>query len=59
MRISYRAHGGSHDYWQRRWDGVAVDSGAINPDRYPGPMLRDGGEFRPATWDEAEALLAE
>ncbi|MFP6773627.1 MAG: class I SAM-dependent methyltransferase [Alphaproteobacteria bacterium] len=36
MRISYRAHGGSHDYWQRRWDGVAVDSGAINPDRYPG-----------------------
>ena len=36
MRISYRAHGGSHDYWQRRWDGVAVDSGAINRDRYPG-----------------------
>ena len=36
MRISYRAHGGSHDYWQRRWDGVAVDSGEINVDRYPG-----------------------
>ena len=36
MRISYRAHGGALDYWQRRWDGVAVDSGAINLDRYPG-----------------------
>ncbi len=36
MRISYRAHGGALDYWQRRWDGVEVDSGAINLDRYPG-----------------------
>ena len=36
MRISYRAHGGALDYWQRRWDGVAVDSGNINPRRYPG-----------------------
>ncbi len=36
MRISYRAHGGSQDYWQRRWDDVAVDSGDINLDRYPG-----------------------
>lgn len=36
MRISYRSHGGSQDYWQRRWDGVAVDSGAINLQRYPG-----------------------
>ncbi len=36
MRISYRAHGGALDYWQRRWDGVAVDSGAINLGRYPG-----------------------
>ncbi len=36
MRISYRAHGGSRDYWQGRWDGVAVDSGAINLERYPG-----------------------
>jgi SAM-dependent methyltransferase len=36
MRISYRNHGGSQDYWQSRWDGIAVDSGAINLDRYPG-----------------------
>ncbi len=36
MRISYRAHGGALDYWQRRWDGVAVDSGEINLNRYPG-----------------------
>jgi SAM-dependent methyltransferase len=36
MRISYRAHGGALDYWQRRWDGVEVDSGAINLTRYPG-----------------------
>ena len=36
MRISYRAHGGAQDYWQRRWDGVAVDSGDINLERYPG-----------------------
>ena len=36
MRISYRAHGGALDYWQRRWDGVEVDSGAINLARYPG-----------------------
>ncbi len=36
MRISYRNHGGALDYWQRRWDGVEVDSGAINLDRYPG-----------------------
>jgi SAM-dependent methyltransferase len=36
MRISYRAHGGALDYWQRRWDGVAVDSGNINLLRYPG-----------------------
>jgi SAM-dependent methyltransferase len=36
MRISYRTHGGALDYWQRRWDGVEVDSGAINLSRYPG-----------------------
>jgi SAM-dependent methyltransferase len=36
MRISYRAHGGSKDYWQRRWDGVSIDSGAMNLERYPG-----------------------
>ncbi len=36
MRISYRAHGGSRDYWQGRWDGVAVDGGVLDLHRYPG-----------------------
>ena len=39
--------------------GHASLQGLYNPDRYPGPMLRDAGEFRSATWDEAESLLAE
>ncbi|MGD2047709.1 MAG: 4Fe-4S dicluster domain-containing protein [Gemmatimonadota bacterium] len=29
-----------------------------NPDRYPGPMIREGDVFRQGTWDEAERLLA-
>jgi len=36
MRISYRAHGGSKDYWQRRWDKLSIDNGAMNLERYPG-----------------------
>jgi SAM-dependent methyltransferase len=55
MRISYRAHGGSRSYWQDRWDGVAVDSGTINLDRYPGlyaertieRTIEDGGPRGP------------
>ena len=39
--------------------GHASLQGLYDPDRYPGPMLREGGGFRPATWDEAESLLAE
>jgi molybdopterin-containing oxidoreductase family iron-sulfur binding subunit len=30
-----------------------------NPDRYTGPMIREGGTLRPATWEEAEARLAQ
>jgi molybdopterin-containing oxidoreductase family iron-sulfur binding subunit len=30
-----------------------------NPDRYTGPMIREDGELRPATWEEAEDLLAQ
>lgn len=30
-----------------------------NPDRYTGPMIREGGSLRSATWEEAEALLAQ
>ena len=36
VRISYRAHGGALEYWQHRWDAVAIDSGTISLARYPG-----------------------
>ena len=39
--------------------GHASLQGLYNPDRYPGPMLREGDGLRAATWDEAEALLAQ
>jgi len=29
-----------------------------NPDRFAGPMIREGDRFRQGTWDEAERLLA-
>ena len=29
-----------------------------NPDRFHGPMIREGDTFRQGTWDEAEQLLA-
>jgi len=29
-----------------------------NPDRFHGPMIREGDRFRQGTWDEAEQLLA-
>ncbi|HET9949070.1 MAG TPA: molybdopterin dinucleotide binding domain-containing protein [Longimicrobiales bacterium] len=29
-----------------------------NPDRWPGPMIREGDNLRQGTWDEAERLLA-
>lgn len=36
MRISYRTHGGNKPYWEKRWNNVDADSGALNLDRYPG-----------------------
>ena len=36
VRISYRAHSGALEYWQHRWDAVAIDNGVINLARYPG-----------------------
>ncbi|HSM61543.1 MAG TPA: twin-arginine translocation signal domain-containing protein, partial [Longimicrobiales bacterium] len=39
--------------------GHATLQHLYNPDRYPGPMIREGGALRTATWEEAEALLAE
>jgi anaerobic selenocysteine-containing dehydrogenase/Fe-S-cluster-containing dehydrogenase component len=33
--------------------------GLYDPDRYSGPMVREGGSLRPISWDEAETLLSE
>ena len=30
-----------------------------NPDRYTGPMLRQGGELRPIPWEDAEQMVAD
>ncbi len=38
--------------------GHATLQHLYNPDRYAGPMIREGGALRSATWEEAEALLA-
>jgi len=39
--------------------GQASLQGLYNPDRYTGPMVREGGNLRQVTWDEAEAMLAQ
>ena len=39
--------------------GHATLQHLYNPDRYTGPMLREGGTLRPVTWEEAEAMLAQ
>jgi len=39
--------------------GHASLQGLYNPDRFAGPMARDGDGFRQITWDEAEAMLAQ
>jgi len=33
--------------------------GLYNPDRFTGPMVREGNGFRSTSWDEAEAMLME
>ncbi len=33
--------------------------GLYSADRYTGPMIRENGQLRSATWEEAEALLAD
>jgi molybdopterin-containing oxidoreductase family iron-sulfur binding subunit len=38
--------------------GHATLQHLYNPDRYHGPMIREGERFRRGTWDEAERLLA-
>ena len=39
--------------------GHSSIQGLYNPDRFGGPMLRQDGELRPVSWDEAEQILAE
>ena len=38
--------------------GHATLQHLYNPDRFPGPMIREGTVLRQGTWDEAERLLA-
>ena len=38
--------------------GHATLQHLYNPDRFAGPMIREGDRFRQGTWDEAERLLA-
>ena len=38
--------------------GQAAVQGLYNPDRFRTPMIKDGGSWRAATWDEAINLLA-
>ena len=41
MRITYRSHGGSLDYWDLRWTQAAVDDGGLNLERYPGKYAQE------------------
>ncbi len=38
--------------------GHATLQHLYNPDRYTGPMVREGGNLRAVTWEDAETLLA-
>ncbi|MEX2466642.1 MAG: molybdopterin-dependent oxidoreductase [Gemmatimonadota bacterium] len=38
--------------------GHATLQHLYNPDRFPGPMIREGERLRQGTWDEVERLLA-
>jgi len=38
--------------------GHSSVQGLYNPDRYAGPMVRENGQLRAITWEEAEAMLA-
>jgi anaerobic selenocysteine-containing dehydrogenase/Fe-S-cluster-containing dehydrogenase component len=39
--------------------GQSAVQGLYNPDRFRGPMIKTGGAWKSATWDEATALLAQ
>lgn len=36
MRITYRNHGGSGAYWEKRWSQIPADDGQLNLNLYPG-----------------------
>jgi molybdopterin-containing oxidoreductase family iron-sulfur binding subunit len=38
--------------------GQSALQGLYNPDRYRGPMMRDGATFKPVTWEQALQALA-
>lgn len=38
--------------------GQSALQGLYNPDRYRGPMMRDGATFKPVTWEQALQTLA-
>jgi Fe-S-cluster-containing dehydrogenase component/NADH dehydrogenase/NADH:ubiquinone oxidoreductase subunit G len=39
--------------------GIAAVQGLYNPDRYRGPMMREGTTLKPVTWDKALSALAQ
>ncbi|MBC8089175.1 MAG: molybdopterin-dependent oxidoreductase, partial [Phycisphaerae bacterium] len=39
--------------------GLSAVQGLYNPDRFPGPMTREGNQLKPITWDKAYELLAQ
>ena len=39
--------------------GLSAVQGLYNPDRYRSPMVREGKELKPTTWDKALQLLAQ
>jgi SAM-dependent methyltransferase len=41
MRKTYRAHGGTRQYWEDRWDRIPADDGELNLDRYPGKFAEE------------------
>ncbi|MBT4711426.1 MAG: methyltransferase domain-containing protein [Alphaproteobacteria bacterium] len=52
MRVTYRSHGGSREYWDRRWTNAPVDSGALNLAKYP-------GKFAQAVADDTDGPMLE
>src|SRR5213076_803154 len=39
--------------------GQAALQGLYHPDRFAGPLLRDGGALKPASWDVAQKVVAD